>query len=164
MRAKREYSGFTLIELMIVASIVGLLSAIAIPKFANMIVKAKEAAIKGDLGSIRSAVAIYYADNEGVNPNPNFGLPDGGLQLGYILIPKYLNEIRSHEIPTVGVHTLFGLTRRVQQGGSRWVNPAVFGEWCGADSCTTWGYHPPSGVLVVMCTHLDSRGVLWSTY
>ncbi|HNG46017.1 MAG TPA: prepilin-type N-terminal cleavage/methylation domain-containing protein, partial [Elusimicrobiota bacterium] len=61
-------NGFTLIELMLVVAIIGLLAAIAIPKFANLVVKSREAAMKGQLGAIRSALSIYYSDNEGFYP------------------------------------------------------------------------------------------------
>ncbi len=43
---------------MIAVAIIGLLAAIALPKFSNMVVKAKEASIKGKLGALRSAVFI----------------------------------------------------------------------------------------------------------
>ena len=62
-------SGFTLIELMIVVAIIGILAAIAIPKFANLIRKSGEGASKGNVGSIRSALSIYYGDMEGQYPS-----------------------------------------------------------------------------------------------
>ena len=54
-------SGFTLIELVMVIVILGIISAIAIPKFADLTTQAKISATKGGLGAIRSAVAIDYA-------------------------------------------------------------------------------------------------------
>jgi type II secretory pathway pseudopilin PulG len=53
---------------MIVVAIIGLLAAIAIPKFGGMLVRAKEAKAKARLGSLRSAVSIYTADMEGRFP------------------------------------------------------------------------------------------------
>ena len=60
--------GFTLIELMIVVAIIGILAAIAIPRFAQMLEKSREGATKGNLGSIKSAASIYYGDTQGVWP------------------------------------------------------------------------------------------------
>src|SRR5579862_2030216 len=61
--------GFTLIELMIVVAIIGILAAIAIPRFAQMLEKSREGATKGNLGSIKSAASIYYGDTQGVWPS-----------------------------------------------------------------------------------------------
>ena len=59
---------FTLIELMIVVAIIGILAAVAIPKFSDMLEKAREGATKGNVGAIKSAISIYYGDNSGVWP------------------------------------------------------------------------------------------------
>lgn len=65
----RKQKGFTLIELMIVVAIIGILAAVAIPKFAEMLEKAREGATKGNVGALKSAISIYYGDNQGVNPD-----------------------------------------------------------------------------------------------
>src|SRR3989339_435099 len=65
---KTMKKGFTLIELMIVVAIIGILAAIAIPKFADLIKKSKEGATKGSLGALRSAITIYYGEQEGIYP------------------------------------------------------------------------------------------------
>jgi prepilin-type N-terminal cleavage/methylation domain-containing protein len=54
-------SGFTLVELVIVIIVLGILAAVAIPKFFDSTTDAKESACKGALGGVRSAIANYYA-------------------------------------------------------------------------------------------------------
>ncbi len=61
----RKRKGFTLIELLIVVVIIGILAAIAIPKFANTKGKAYKAAMKGDLRNLATAQEGYAADNAG---------------------------------------------------------------------------------------------------
>ncbi len=54
-------SAFTLVELVIVIVVLGILAAVAIPKFLDFTTDAEEAACKGALGGSRSAIASYYA-------------------------------------------------------------------------------------------------------
>jgi type IV pilus assembly protein PilA len=59
----RNNKGFTLIELLIVVVIIGILAAIAIPKFSATREKAYFAAMKSDLKNLASQEEIYYADH-----------------------------------------------------------------------------------------------------
>jgi prepilin-type N-terminal cleavage/methylation domain-containing protein len=61
MRAKNR-KGFTLIELLIVVVIIGILAAIAIPKFAATKDKAKLASVKTDIRNIMTAEEAYFSD------------------------------------------------------------------------------------------------------
>ncbi len=56
--------GFTLIELMIVVAIIGLLSAIALPKFGDVNESAKAASVQGNLANMRTAIAMFYAKTD----------------------------------------------------------------------------------------------------
>ena len=61
----RNRKGFTLIELLIVVVIIGILAAIAIPKFSNTKEKAYVAAMKSDLRNMATYEEQYAADNGG---------------------------------------------------------------------------------------------------
>lgn len=55
--------GFTLIELLIVVVIIGILAAIAIPKFGQTREKANQAAMKSDLRNLLSAQETFFSDS-----------------------------------------------------------------------------------------------------
>ena len=83
-RKRRSESGFTLIELMIVMAIIGLLSTIAIPIYLRAVQRAKEAVLREDLHTMRSAIDSYTVDKEKAPQ----GLDDL-VQAGYLKsIPK----------------------------------------------------------------------------
>ncbi len=61
----RNKKGFTLIELLIVVVIIGILAAIAIPKFANTKEKAYVASMKADLRNLATYEESYAVDSAG---------------------------------------------------------------------------------------------------
>lgn len=141
MRRPRP-SAFTLIELMMVVAIISVLASVAIPKFGNMVIKARESSVKGSLGALRSAVSIYFSDNEGLFPavgNLEAALSSGG---------RYLGDIPQCRIPAPGDHPA---TRGVTDFAGAYTD---VGDWM---------YFASTGAVTANCTHPDSIGRIWNT-
>ncbi|TVS11977.1 MAG: type II secretion system protein [Wenzhouxiangella sp.] len=93
MNIRNSQGGFTLIELVIVIVILGILAAVAVPRFIDLSTEASEAAVQGVAGSLSSAAAINYAasvagsgDAQSVeNCTDVGGLLVGGLPTGYVI-------------------------------------------------------------------------------
>lgn len=62
MSANKNQSGFTLIELVIVITIIGILAATALPRYINMQSQARAAKAQAIFGSIKSAAALARAN------------------------------------------------------------------------------------------------------
>ena len=63
-RERRQESGFTLMELMIVMMIIGVLTTLAIPSFVGAVKSAREAVLKEDLRVMRAAIDSYTMDKQ----------------------------------------------------------------------------------------------------
>ena len=60
---KECFNGFTLVELLVVISIIGILSSFAIVSLNSARIKARDALRKGDMAQLRTALNLYYDDN-----------------------------------------------------------------------------------------------------
>ena len=66
---RKQQQGFTIIELVVVIVILGILAAVAFPKFQDLSGDAKAAVAKGGLAAIQSAGVITYAKTTGNKPS-----------------------------------------------------------------------------------------------
>ena len=135
-------AGFTLIEMMVVLAIIGILAAIAIPKFASLLRKSGEGASKGNLGAIRSALSIYYGDMEGQYPLLVESLTING---------KYLTALPVAKAPNYHAET------------------SVVAYQTNANDAAGWSYNNTAlnanqGTILVNCTHTDTKGTSWTAY
>lgn len=135
---------------MIVVAIIGILAAIAIPKFSNLIIKGHEASTKGNLGGLRSALAIYYSDMEGSYPTDTLQvLRLNGKYLSYVISPAKFPQVAGFNTGHPDSNTVLGQTSVDDTGGWVYDNIATDGNW---------------GTLLANCSHSDSKGSFWTSY
>jgi general secretion pathway protein G len=77
-----RHPGFTLTELVVVVIIIGLLAAIAVPRFSKASQHAAEASLRADLKQLRTAIDLYTAEHNGEWPALRAAGADSGPQSG----------------------------------------------------------------------------------
>lgn len=123
-------SGFTLVELVIVIVVLGILSAVAVPRFIDFSGDAKVAATKGALGGVRSAVSNYYAFS---------ATPSGGGVAGFPTLVQVQTPgtVMAQELPDNPYST--GSDKNVVVAGTAKGTPAA------ADTTGGWVYNAATG-------------------
>ena len=145
--------GFTLIELMIVVAVIAILALAAVPRAAQLIIRSKEASTKAGLGTLRSAINIYYGDNDSVFPGDDLScLTAAG---------RYMDAIPSVFAPNY--HPLTNRVENVDSLGAAGLLSQDDGTW------HYWNDPTPSGnvdwgMIWIGCSHADTHGVVWSSF
>lgn len=150
MRYRRgNPSGFTLIELMIVVAIIGILAAIALPRFGQMMEKSREGQTKGNLNSIHSAASIYYGDQRGIWPTTLN-------TTSVYLFSQYLDNVGPVKV------TGFFVAGAVSPSGSLVTLTTQSSVPTGSGS--GWLYDSGNGSFYVNSTVMDSKSLPYSFY
>ncbi|MCK4751956.1 MAG: type II secretion system protein [Planctomycetes bacterium] len=79
---------FTLIEILIMVSILGILASIVIPRFQSHTAEAKESTAKVNLRTLRNAIDLYATRNSGVAPG--YSNNDPSQAVGYRMLSNHL--------------------------------------------------------------------------
>lgn len=137
-------SGYTLLELMIVVSVLGVVAMLAVPRISNSISIANEQSTKGKLNSIRKALQVYYMDNDGWYPSDLTPLLQPGSKYLTGIVPMYTSA--------------HGSTDRIFYSDDAKDGSADTGGWGYVRSGPEWGE------VWVRCTHTDRKGKPWSGY
>ena len=175
-------SGFTLVELLIVAIILAILAAIIVPQFASTTSDAQESALRANVTAMRSAINLYRQQHGeypsvntavgGVGCTGTAGTGSGGNEItlqdqltlysdaagatcsvaGTLF--RFGPYIQEDTLPTNPI-TAVGTVVIVSAGD---LNVAADGSGLG------WKFDNIAGKFIVNDTDLDSQGVAYSTY
>ncbi len=138
----QDTGGFTLVELMIVVAVIGILAAIAVPKYSETIRRSQEARTLGNLAMFRKTLALYQADTELNPPTTN---PTS------FLVPKYISSIPLKYTPPYhpeGNDVSYGNAAAMSDSGGDWF---YFSD----------PSDPRYGEVVVNCIHTTLNGREW---
>ena len=137
-------AGFTLIELMLAVAIIGVLAAVAVPQYGQLIRKSREATTLGNLATLRAGIAMYTAEN-GRPPTDN---------LASIVAAGHLARIPRKDTPPY-----HGPGNTVSAGPAS-DQPASNGSWFYFNVPE----EPKFGRVEVNCEHRDLKGQRWLDY
>ncbi len=145
----KTQKGFTLIELVMVIVILGILAAVAIPKFADLTSRAENSAENGIIGGLRSALSVYASDkvsqgtvsDEWYPPNPFDSVQDW----------PSTYDTTSTTLPDIAV----AINRDRWRVNSFSNTTLIWHSWKDGITRHVWAYDDSLGTITVDTSHAD---------
>ena len=135
----------SVVEIIIALAVILLVTLVAYPKFLDIIRKSNEATTRANLTALRSAIAIYYGDNEGKFPTENIATELTDQDGKYI---KFIPEVYCPPYHNITNE----ITTKPNGDSGKWAYQVEESE------------DRQAGELWIDCNQEDSNGVVWSTY
>lgn len=125
MTKANSKSGFTMVEIIAVLVIIGIMAAVAAPKFINMASEARDKAAVAGISECMATLSVAYAreylDKDGVEPTVGEVLTDAGLAVG--------DETFGDVVVTLALDGTTGVTITTKSVDGTAVDTAVTKTW-----------------------------------
>ncbi|MEM7219655.1 MAG: type II secretion system protein [Pseudomonadota bacterium] len=185
---KNSQSGFTLVELLIVAIMLATLAAIVVPQFSSTTTEGEEAALKSNLAGIRAAIELYkqqHGEYPAVNVSSGGTCTGGTAGTGAVdtdaalleQLTNYTNKQgQSCTLPVAGSFKFGPYLKEkampenpitgsaavviVARGNAASGNLAMAGDGAAGG----WKYDPASGIFIANDTNTDSSAKRYDSY
>ena len=163
--------GFTLVELIIVVTILGIMAAIVIPTFQGNVATAKESASKSNLMTIRTQIELYKLQHNGIPPGyvNGAGAPIATVPLQLIGTTTVIGQASPSTVPStpflygpylkkIPKNSFNNLSTIAYVADGTAFSAAVDGTSSG------WLYKKETGEIVMNWTGTDTEGVAYYDY
>ena len=128
--------GFTLVELVIIIVVLGIIAAVAVPKYLDITSEAKESSCKASLGALRSGISIWYAREAARGNTPTYPPIDSLRTINVVMdrsIPEnpYQTDAPDSIVTGVTKGTVVGIRggwAYIELTGQIWPNTSGSGE------------------------------------
>jgi len=167
----KKEKAFTLVEVILVVTILGILGALVLPSFQGHIAKARESAAKDNLRAIRSQIELYKLQHKGTPPGylNGSGVPEELMQLQFTGTTTETGAASPSTVPSEPY--LYGpYVKRLPENSFNKLSNIVYVPEATAFSAAVdgtssgWLYKKETGEFKINWTGTDSEGTAFYNY
>ena len=166
-----KQKAFTLIELIIVVTILGILASFVLPTFQGHVLKSKEAAAKNDLKVMRTQIELYKMEHNGIPPGyiNGSGAPTAMLELQFTATTTVDGAVSTATIPA-GAYVNGPYVKRIPENPFNKLSTITYvaaaTDFSAAADGTSsgWLYKKETAEFKINRTGVDSEGISFDDY